>query len=91
MIGAKDWRQADFRGLIVRLEIAKGSHKVLDLARRRGFAGFEVTLNAQSGEERQHHLRNCGKSHPRLFRLDAHREEAQGQGPIAAEQLRRVF
>ena len=28
------------------LEVAKGCHKVLDLAGRRGFAGFEVALNA---------------------------------------------
>jgi hypothetical protein len=30
----------------LRLETAKGRHKVLDLANRRGFAGFEVALNA---------------------------------------------
>ncbi len=35
-----------FRGLIVRLETAKGGHEVFDLAGRRGFAGFEVALNA---------------------------------------------
>ncbi len=35
-----------FRGLIVRLETAKGGHKVFDLAGRRRFAGFEVALNA---------------------------------------------
>jgi hypothetical protein len=28
------------------LEVAKSCHKVLDLAGRRGFAGFEVALNA---------------------------------------------
>jgi hypothetical protein len=28
------------------LEIAKGCHKVFDLASRRGFTGFEVALNA---------------------------------------------
>jgi hypothetical protein len=28
------------------LETAKGCHKVFDLAGRRGFAGFEVALNA---------------------------------------------
>jgi hypothetical protein len=43
----------------VRLETAKGRHKVYDLAGGRGFAGFKVALNAQSGEEGQHHLRNC--------------------------------
>jgi hypothetical protein len=32
-------------GLIVRLETAKGCHKVFDLADRRGFAEFEVALN----------------------------------------------
>jgi hypothetical protein len=36
----------DFRGLIVRLETAKGGHKVFDIAGRRRFAGFEVALNA---------------------------------------------
>jgi hypothetical protein len=30
----------------VRLEASKGCHKVLDLAGRRGFAGFKVALNA---------------------------------------------
>jgi Resolvase, N terminal domain len=30
----------------LRLEIAKGCHKVFDLASRRGFTGFEVALNA---------------------------------------------
>ena len=30
----------------VRLETSKGCHKVVDLAGRRGFAGFEVALNA---------------------------------------------
>jgi hypothetical protein len=39
-------RYADFRKPIVRLETAKGRHKVLDLASRRGFAGLEVALNA---------------------------------------------
>ena len=39
-------RDAAFRKPIVRLETAKGRHKVLDLASRRGFAGFEVALNA---------------------------------------------
>jgi hypothetical protein len=38
-------RDADFRKPIVRLETAKGRHKVLDLASRRGFAGFEIALN----------------------------------------------
>jgi hypothetical protein len=28
------------------LETAKGCHKVVDFAGRRGFAGFEVALNA---------------------------------------------
>src|ERR1700758_3560531 len=63
----------------LRLETAKGCHKVFDLAGRRGFAGFKVTLNAQSGEEGQHHLRNCGGSHFRLFRLDVHGEKALQQ------------
>ena len=39
-------RDAAFRKPIVRLETAKSRHKVLDLASRRGFAGFEVVLNA---------------------------------------------
>jgi hypothetical protein len=39
-------RDAAVRKPIVRLETAKGRHKVLDLASRRGFAGFEVALNA---------------------------------------------
>ena len=39
-------RDADFRKPIVRLETAKGRHKVLDLASQRGFARFEVALNA---------------------------------------------
>ena len=56
----------------VRLETAKGCHKVFDLAVRRGFAGFKVTLNAQSGEEGKHHLGNCRSSHLRLLRLDVH-------------------
>ena len=34
------------KGPIVPLEIAKGCHKVLDLASRRGFTRFEVALNA---------------------------------------------
>src|ERR1700676_1863251 len=38
--------RADFRGAIVRLEAAKSSHKVLDLAGRPGFAGFKVALDA---------------------------------------------
>jgi hypothetical protein len=38
--------QADFRRLIVRLETANGGHEVFDFAGRRGFAGFEVALNA---------------------------------------------
>ena len=62
-------------GLIALLEAAKGCHKVLDLAARRGFAGFKVALNAQSGEEGQHHLGNRGGSHPGLFGLDVHGEE----------------
>jgi hypothetical protein len=33
-------------GRIGLLELAKGCHKVLDLAGRRGFAGFEVLFNA---------------------------------------------
>jgi hypothetical protein len=33
----------------VRLGTSKGCHKVFDLAVRRGFAGFKVTLDAQSG------------------------------------------
>jgi hypothetical protein len=37
---------SDFRGVIVRSEVAKGCHKVFDLAGRRGFAGFKVALNA---------------------------------------------
>jgi hypothetical protein len=36
----------DFRGLIVRLETAKGGHKVFDLAGRGSFAGFKVAFNA---------------------------------------------
>jgi hypothetical protein len=32
--------------LIVRSETAKGCHEVFNLAGRRGFAGFEVMLNA---------------------------------------------
>src|SRR5580658_4757216 len=67
---------ADFRKPIVRLETAKGRHKVLDLASRRGFAGFEVALNAKSGEEGQHDLRNCGRWDSGLFRLDVHGEKA---------------
>jgi len=43
---------------------------------RRGFAGFEVALNAQSGKEGQYHLRNCGRSHLGLFRFDVHGEKA---------------
>jgi hypothetical protein len=31
---------------LARLETAKGCHEVFDLASRRGFAGFEVALNA---------------------------------------------
>src|ERR1700730_4736563 len=34
------------QGPIVRLETAKGCHKVFDLAGRGGFAGFEGALNA---------------------------------------------
>ena len=41
------------------LETAKGCHKVFDVTVRRGFAGFKVALNAQSGEVGQHHFRNC--------------------------------
>jgi hypothetical protein len=66
----------DSTELIVRLESAKSGHKIFDLAGRRGFPGLEVTLNAQSGEEGQHHLRNSGRSHPGLFRLDIHGEKA---------------
>jgi hypothetical protein len=69
--------QVDFKGPIVRLETAKGCHKVFDLAGRRGFAGFEVALDAQSGEERQHHLRDCGRSYLRPLGLDVHGEKAQ--------------
>ncbi len=66
----------------VRLETSKGCHKVFDLAVRRGFAGFKVTLNAQSGEEGQHHLRNCGRSHPGFLGLDIHGEKTLQQRPI---------
>ena len=40
------WCPERITGLIVRLEIAKGGHKVFDLAGRGGFAGLEVALNA---------------------------------------------
>jgi hypothetical protein len=40
-----------------RSEAAKNFHKTPNLAGRRGLAGFKITLNAQSGEEGQHHLR----------------------------------
>lgn len=60
----------------VRLETSQGCHKVFDLAVRRGFAGFKVTLNAQSGEERQHQLGNCGSGHRGLFRLDVRGDKA---------------
>src|ERR1700739_165709 len=66
-----------------RLETAKGCHKVFDLAGRRGFTGFEVALNAQSGEEGQHHLRNRRGSHFRFFRLDVHGEKALQQLSIS--------
>ena len=39
-------RDADFREPFVPLEAAKGCHKILDLAGRRCFAGFEVVLDA---------------------------------------------
>jgi hypothetical protein len=63
-------------GLLVRLEASKGCHKIIDLAGRRVFTGFEVALNAQSGEEGQHHLGNCGRSHLGLFGFDVHGEKA---------------
>src|SRR5580692_3153280 len=59
-----------------RLETANGCHKVIDIASRRCLTGFEVALNAQSGEEGQDHLRNCRRSHPGPFRLDIHSEKA---------------
>src|SRR5579859_6199596 len=59
-----------------RLETAKGCHKVVDLAGRRRLPGFEVALNAQSGEEGEHHLGNCRSSHLGLFGLDVHRKKA---------------
>src|SRR5580692_10890808 len=68
--------------MAVRLETSKGCHKVFDLAGRRGFAGFKVTFNAQSGEEGQHHLGNCRSSYPGLFCLDIHGEKALQQRPI---------
>ena len=43
-------RDAYFREPIFRLKIARCSHKVFDLAGRRGFAGFEVALNARMGK-----------------------------------------
>src|SRR5258707_3696921 len=66
----------------VRLETSKGYHKVFDLAVRRGFAGFEVALNAQSGEEGQHHLGNCGSSHLGLFGFYVHGKQALQQRAI---------
>ena len=39
---------------LARLKTAKGCHEVFDLASRRGFTGFEVALNAESGEEGLH-------------------------------------
>jgi hypothetical protein len=36
------------RDLLFDLKTAEGRHKALNLAGRRGFAGFEVALNAQS-------------------------------------------
>src|ERR1700729_3993854 len=65
-----------------RLETAKGCHKVLDLAGRRGLAGFEVTFNAQSGEEGEHHLGNCRSSHLWPFRLYVHGKKTLQQHPI---------
>jgi hypothetical protein len=47
------------RDLLFDLKTAKGRHKALDLAGRRGFAEFQVALNTQSGEVGQHHFRNC--------------------------------
>src|ERR1700686_556707 len=57
-----------------RLETAKGCHKVIDIAGRRRLTGFEVALNAQSGEEGQYHLRNCRGGHSGLFGLNVHGE-----------------
>src|SRR5580692_8031963 len=68
--------------MAVRLETSKGCHKVFDLAGRRGFAGFKVTLDAQSGEEGQHHFGNCRRSHLGFFCLDIHGEKALQQRPI---------
>src|SRR5258708_39671422 len=64
------------------LETSKGRHKVIDIAGRRRLTGFEVALNAQSGEEGQHHLRNCRSSHLGLFGLDVHGEKALQQRSI---------
>jgi hypothetical protein len=77
------YRKADYEkrepislvGTLVRLEVAKGCHEVVDLAGERGVAGSQVTLNAQSGKERQNHLRNSGRSHPGLFHLNVHGEK----------------
>ena len=64
------------RNLLFELKIAEGCHKGLDLAGRRGIAGFQVALNAQSGEVGQHHFRNCRRSHLGFFGFDIHCEKA---------------
>src|SRR5580692_2348504 len=65
-----------------RLETAKGCHEIIDIAGRRRLTGFEVALNAQSGEEGEHHLGNCGSSHLGLFGFDVHGKKALQQRPI---------
>ena len=56
-----DWytEYPTYRDLLFDLKTAQRRHKALDLAGRRGFVGFQVALNAQSGEVGQHHFRNC--------------------------------
>lgn len=44
--GKTDEHRARFTALIVRSETAKGSHKGVDLAGRRGFAVFKIVLDA---------------------------------------------
>src|SRR5260370_1449913 len=65
---------ADFRQK--RSEAAKDFHKTPNLAGRRGLCGFKITLNAQSGEEGQHHLRNQAGIHPGFLCRDIHGEKA---------------
>src|SRR5260370_40518840 len=76
------WWQREGRPAPKRSEASKDLHKTFNLAVRCGFAGFEIALNAQSGEEGQHHLRNRIGIHPGIHRLYIHGEKALQRRPV---------